>query len=520
MIIPNSIRQLEDILTNKIVHNKSKPNLLYKIAEDFSQKPIFRDSSGNVWVAIDNINLNIESREFQEMIEKEIFTRRKTTISKQDIKQIESLIKGFSKNTAQPKDFPLRVSGSLEKGKIIYNLGNKKEFIITSQGWEICSDGAEGNFAFYDNIKTLPVPQRGGYVAELLDFINVSHSEAGHLLICWIVGAMLPMSAYPILSLSGSHDSGKTTASRFVRNLIDPNNIPPLILKDEASLKIDLEKLWIPYFDNVSSIPKIISDILCCVSTGGGFASRKLYSDNDLISVSLCRPMLFNSIQHLPEKEDLASRFIVVNLAPISRENRRTPESLEAVFQERLPFILGAVFDVISHILRVYPTLCDQGMTTRFSQLEKVLPAVEEALAYPSGTLCAAFIRNFEAEEERKWGEDLLLQKVQEIFDDLHWGRRPRITTVFIQGYNPEQHQWQGNASTLLQAIQERLSGDEKDQSKYDPDFPKHAGHLTKRLKALSPLLRKRGIIFTPDCSVGTGNNKRRVLSIKVSENH
>ena len=69
--------------------------------------------------------------------------------------------------------------------------------------------------------------------------------------------------------------SGKSTTGRLVRDLIDPNlaslRAEP---RDGRDLMIAAGSSWCLGFDNLSYIPPWLSDALCRLSTGGGYATR------------------------------------------------------------------------------------------------------------------------------------------------------------------------------------------------------------------------------------------------------
>jgi hypothetical protein len=50
-------------------------------------------------------------------------------------------------------------------------------------------------------------------------------------------------------------------------------------------------------FDNVSGLPGWISDTLCRLSTGDGFAVRQLYTDHDEVLFEATRPIFLNGIR-------------------------------------------------------------------------------------------------------------------------------------------------------------------------------------------------------------------------------
>src|SRR5437667_12134418 len=91
-----------------------------------------------------------------------------------------------------------------------------------------------------------------------------------------------PGQPYPVLALHGEQGSGKSTAARLLRKLVDPNvaslRAAP---RNEHDLMIAANAGWLLSFDNLSSIPAWLSDALCRLATGGGFATRELYSDDN-----------------------------------------------------------------------------------------------------------------------------------------------------------------------------------------------------------------------------------------------
>src|ERR1700685_3200463 len=108
-------------------------------------------------------------------------------------------------------------------------------------------------------------------------------------------------------------------------------------------------------FDNVSYLPDWLSDALCRLSTGGGFATRSLYTDGEEALFDAMRPIILNGIADVATRGDLLDRAIPLTLEPIHDENRRTEEKLMADFEIKRPFILGALLDMMAHGLKMLP---------------------------------------------------------------------------------------------------------------------------------------------------------------------
>src|SRR5262249_42339955 len=103
--------------------------------------------------------------------------------------------------------------------------------------------------------------------------------------------------------------------------------------------------------DNLSGIPALLSDLLCRVATGGGFATRELYTDGEEVFFNATRPISLNGIDYLSDRPDLAERAIILNLPRIQEAARREESELYAEFNRRLPLICGAICGVISAAL-------------------------------------------------------------------------------------------------------------------------------------------------------------------------
>ena len=72
----------------------------------------------------------------------------------------------------------------------------------------------------------------------------------------------------------------------------------------------------------------------CRLATGGGFAVRQLYTDQDEVLFDAARPVILNGIEDIVTRPDLADRAILLMLEPIPEERRRPKQELWAAFEE------------------------------------------------------------------------------------------------------------------------------------------------------------------------------------------
>ena len=87
------------------------------------------------------------------------------------------------------------------------------------------------------------------------------------------------------LSLAGDirrAGSAKTVLSKMLKALVDPNAAPVRALpREERELIIAANNGYLLAFDNLSGLPPWLSDALCRLASGGSFAVRQLYTDED-----------------------------------------------------------------------------------------------------------------------------------------------------------------------------------------------------------------------------------------------
>src|SRR5262249_21162786 len=108
-------------------------------------------------------------------------------------------------------------------------------------------------------------------------------------------------------------------------------------------------------WDNVSGLPAWISDTLCRLATGGGFAVRQLYTDQDEVLFDASRPVILNGIEDIVTRPDLADRAMLLTLEPIPEERRRPEQELWAAFEKERPRILGVLLDAVVEGLKRLP---------------------------------------------------------------------------------------------------------------------------------------------------------------------
>ena len=199
----------------------------------------------------------------------------------------------------------------------------------------------------------LPVPERGGSIEALQSFLNLSNQNDFVLVVAWLLAALRSSGPYPLLAISGEQGSAKTVLSKLLRALVDPNVAPVRALpREERELMIAANNGHLLAFDNLSGLPAWLSDALCRLASGGSFAVRQLYTDDEEVLFKAARPTLLNGIEDIIGRSDLADRAILLTLGSIGEEQRRSETELWREFELARPAILGALLDAAAHGLR------------------------------------------------------------------------------------------------------------------------------------------------------------------------
>ncbi len=239
----------------------------------------------------------------------------------------------------------------------------------------------------------LPVPSVDGSIELLRPFVNVVESEF-RLLVAWMAAALRPVGPYPILAIQGEQGSAKSTLARVVRELIDPQ-AGALLAEPRSTqdLMITAVNGWLLAYDNVSAVPGWLSDSLCRLASGGGFATRALYSDQERLVLHACRPVILNGIDDFVRKGDLIDRCVFLRLPAIEPAGRRAEDEFWRAFHEAQPRILGGLLDAVAAGLRTLATVHVAALP-RMADFARLGEAVGRGLGWSEGEFLAAYAEN------------------------------------------------------------------------------------------------------------------------------
>ena len=220
---------------------------------------------------------------------------------------------------------------------------------VTANGWRVISDPPV-RFRRPEGMHPLPTPVEGGSLDELSPFLNVASEDDFCLSVSWLIGTLRPRGPYPVSVLSGEQGTAKSTRARVLKTVIDPGKAAlQAEPKNEHDLVIAAKNSHICAFDNLSKLTPRLSDALCRLSTGGGFRTRALYTNDEEALFDAQRPLILNGIPDIATRSDLVDRALLSELKPISDDERRDEEEFWAAFDEAHPRILGRAPDRGGH---------------------------------------------------------------------------------------------------------------------------------------------------------------------------
>jgi hypothetical protein len=224
---------------------------------------------------------------------------------------------------------------------------------------------------------------------------------------------------------------------------------------------------WVVALDNLSGLSPWLSDALCRIATGGGFATRELYSDTDEILIDVQRPIILNGIDDIATRQDLIDRSLIINLEPIPEDKRKPEAEFWQSFNAKKPAILGALLDRLSRALLQLPSthLKTLPCMADFAVWATAAEPIEE-----KGTFMRAYQDNRQSAIESGLEGSPVATVLREVLD-----KTPQL---------------EGTATELLNLLSQRAD----ERTKMQGSWPKSAKGLSSQLRRLATALRVTGI--------------------------
>jgi len=360
-----------------------------------------------------------------------------------------------------------------------YDLCNDRWQTVTIRpsGWEF-ETMAHPVFRRYKHQRPQCKPVPGGDINELWKFLpqlGNEETESKHRLmtLVFLVGGIVlsGRSTFALL-LNGIEGSGKSTAAWCLRELIDPSASP--ICRDIYDLGKLVHYLChnrVCILDNLTSIRPDLSDLLSASITGAGDTKRKHYTDDEDV-VRIFQPVIIiTSISNVVKQPDLLDRCISIRLERLPEP--KAEQTFKKEFLEAKPRIFGALLDVISKAMGIYPDV-ELVERCRMADAARWGVAVARALGHQDDDFYEAYSTNASNNLESIMDSDIVAA----------------TTLEFLKG-RPG-HEFRGTPTALYEALTSHVSVGSP--PKAPKSWPGDPPWMTKRLKALQRPLENAGI--------------------------
>jgi hypothetical protein len=487
------ITALDDAIAEKIGHAGGRgprhADILIKLAESAElfhtpDKTGFADLGCNGH----RETCRIRSKGFRQWLARRFFDETHWAPNSEAMQAALDVIEAKADYDAPERVVHVRVGGL--NGKVYLDLcdENWRVVEIDTRGWRVI-DNPPVRFRRAAGMKPLPIPLRGGSVEELRRFLNVKSHDDFVLVVAYLLTALRDRGPYPVIALSGEQGAAKSTLAAMLKALLDPNTAPLRALpREDRDLFIAATNGHVLAFDNVSGLSPWISDSLCRLSTGGSFAIRQLYTDQEEVLFDALRPVILNGIEEVITKPDLADRTLFLTLEPIPEELRRPEQELWAAFEVVRPRILGALLSAVARGLAMLPHTKLEKLP-RMADFALWVSACETSL-WPAGTFGAAYCGN----------RDKAIDGVLE----------SDLVAVALRAFMTKRTEWTGTAKELLDALGIE-AGETQRKSKNWPGAPQA---LSGRLRRAATFLRKFGVKIS---FARQGRERTRTIQISIA---
>jgi phage/plasmid primase-like uncharacterized protein len=428
----------------------------------------------------------IRSRSFKSWLARQYYKATKGAPNPTTMASALQVIEAKAKYDSPAREVFLRVAGYV--GRIYLDLGDADWQVveIDTEGWRIVSDPPI-RFHRRRGTRALPVPARGGKIETLRKYLNIRTKDGFILVVAWLLAALRDRGPYPVYKVVGEAGSAKSTLLKVLHRLVDPNaaelRAPP---QSERDLFVAANNAHVLAYDNLSWLPDWLSDGLARLSTGGSFAARTLYENDEETLFTATRPILLGAIENVVVRGDLADRSVSDELQPIAEGKHRLESEFWATFERDRPAIFGALLDAVAHGLRRLPHV-------NLARLPRMADFMQWAVACGDGLLweAGAFARAYESNRSGVTRDVVEADPVATALLHL-MNRKPR---------------WTGTATELLEDL-ETIVGEKEAHRK---QWPGSAAGLGRRLMRIATPLRRLGIEVARDRE---GHGRERVISI------
>lgn len=334
---------------------RSQTDRLVEYARE--QFELIHDNNGDVYACDHRTGevRRLSGRQFKDRLVAGFFDKFKMATREASLREALGTLQAIGRFTGEPQQVSIRVAA--HGGKYYVDLcesGNSRAIELGAGYWKIVAEPPV-KFVRGDAMQPLPTPIQGGSITPLWKIANIP-DKMRLLVVTWLIDALRPNTPYPGLELIGEQGSGKSTAAEALRRVIDPSSCnlrgAPKTVED---IFVAAGQNHVVAYENVSHLVGPMQDALAILSTGGGYSTRKHYTNGEEHIISVRRPWLINGISIAVTQQDLVDRVISIECPVI--ETRQSSSKQWAQFERDLPGIFGGLLDTAAKAMAILPTM-------------------------------------------------------------------------------------------------------------------------------------------------------------------
>ena len=420
---------------------------------------------------------------------------------------VDAVISTLSASTIENPVREVFLRKAFFDGNLYYDMGDETGRVIeiTSEGWKMIS---KSPIPFIRADSTLPQfePKKGGDIGMLKKLVNV-RDEDFILLVGWMMGFFLPRGTQPILNFKSGEGTAKTTTTNNTRNILDPNNDPSRETpENKDDFNLAARNNAVVAFENLTFIPKWMSNALCCLSTGSSSPTRKFHTQLEETKFKAKRPIIINGIPEIVTKPDLLDRLVKLELPKLASYGDEG--ELEEEFKKLAPYIFDVLLTAAAEGLKNLPNVEIGKAKDRTVNFMKWVCACAPALGFTQ----EEFLKAYEANRGKSKGMSVELSSLG---SELESWAREQESKVDRDG---KSQIFYGQTKELVKKLEQHAgygyeSYDDRPPRDW-PDTPQSAG---RQLQLLNATLLSRGLEITEAKKI-KGYMKFKIFKVETDE--
>ena len=426
------------------------------------------------FLCTDGQMLNLETRAFIDWLSMRFYNATRVdedgygkSASEQHIKQARFTLAGMSKDKGVKQPVHLRAAVTDSGNYIHLGDGTSKTVEITSTGWRV-TDGAPVKFWQPSAMQSLPIPNNDGDIELLWRYVNVNESDR-LLVLAWILESFRPNTPFLVLSISGTQGCAKSSSQDKIRQLIDNSSVNLRAApKNREDVFVSAGVNWVVSFENLSHLTPDMQDALCTLATGGGYASRRFYTNDEENIIAVKRPVIVNSIPNVITAQDLTDRAVHIE-AP--RIGYREETEINKAWEIDKPIIFGGLMDLFVSTLAGLDAV-KLNNPPRMSDFTRLGESMAQSLGYDDGHFTTLYKAN----------------RLDGLSRSIEASPIAVALTELVDSHRGDLQVFHGTAKRLLDTLSSRRDGDQRD------GWVKSARGLTESIKRQQPALKEIGI--------------------------